>query len=142
MTREHSPPIIKEPTRRPIRNRESHREMPNRGNAAELSRIQNLIKEMENDLSILKKKEPTVPETFMKRMMTLEMKYKTIEKTLRPPQRRIPGQFNNAKRIFSNERDTGRGFISDTMPTDLELSDEAPVKKSTLERQITAHKIK
>ena len=78
----------------------------------------------------------------MKRMLTLETKYATIEKTLRPPQRRIPKQFAHAKQMFADERD-GRGFASDTQFTDeFELSDGYREKKSTLERQITAHKIR
>ena len=60
---------------------------------------------------------------------------------MRPPPRKIPRQFKAAKRVFANERDIGRGFISDNDATDLDLSDEIPTK-STLERQIASHKIK
>ena len=46
--------------------------------------------------------------------------------------------------MFANERDTGTGFVSDNDVTDAYESErEAPTpKKSALERQITAHKIR
>ena len=61
--------------------------MPPRVNAAEISKIQNMIKDIETDLTILKSKDPEVPPDFLQRMATLEMRYKTIEKTLKPAKR-------------------------------------------------------
>ena len=46
--------VGREHTRRNFRNRDSHRDMPGRVNQVEINRIQNLIKDLEHELTALK----------------------------------------------------------------------------------------
>ena len=100
---------------------------------------------MENDLVALKTKAHELPGNFMQRIVSLETRYKTIEKTIMPPKRKIPGPFKNAMKVFAHERDSAR-HMSDDLNTDDMSPEEDPLmqrqKATTLERQITAHKIK
>ena len=46
-------------------------------------------------------------------------------KTIAPAKRRIPGQFNNAKRLFAGEDKDH--FMSETNMSDNDLSDDLPL---------------
>ena len=61
------------------------------------------MKEIEEEVNKLKTKEVIIPPAFMKRITSLETKCKTIEKTLKPANRRIPNQFKTAKNLFAEQ---------------------------------------
>ena len=67
----------------------------------EINKIQSLIKEIEADVNALKTKAPQVPENFMRRITSLETRYKTIEKTLKPAKRNLPKQWRAARNMFA-----------------------------------------
>ena len=81
-----------------------------------------MIKDIEAEVTALKAKAPQVPETFMRRITSLETRYKTIEKTLKPAKRNIPKQWRAAKNIFA-EHSSNNVSIQSHREQDVEAED-------------------